>query len=144
MDTSVTLIVSAGIQGIVGFLVWVAVRRPIDNLSRENVEMKRDLRELANQRVAAIEETQKQHSHAINDAARVNMTIPECQAKHKELAQAQASFGAAVVDLARVQESLKNTASFVREVNQRVIGTITDIASIKSLEARVERLEDRK
>jgi hypothetical protein len=144
MDTSVTLIVSAGIQGIVGFLVWVAVRRPIDNLSRENVEMKRDLRELANQRVAAIEETQKQHSHAINDAARVNMTIPECQEKHKELIHAQTSFNMAVVDLARVQESLKNTAAFVREVNNRVIGAITDIASIKGLEIRVERLEDRK
>jgi FtsZ-binding cell division protein ZapB len=143
MDTSVTLIVSAGIQGIVGFLVWVAVRRPIDNLSRENVEMKRDLRELANQRVAAIEETQKQHSHAINDAARVNMTIPECQEKHRELARAQRDFGMAVTDLARVQEAMKNTASFVKEVNQRMIGVIADIASIKSLEGRVERLEDR-
>jgi hypothetical protein len=144
MDPTITLIVSAGIQGIVGFLVWVAVRRPIDNLGRENVEMKRTLRELSDQRVKAIESVQAEHSRQIAEAGRINMTVPECQEKHKELIHAQTSFNMAVVDLARVQESLKNTASFVREVNNRVIGAITDIASIKGLEIRVERLEDRK
>lgn len=144
MDPTTLITVSAAIQGIVGFLVWVAVRRPIDNLSRENVEMKRDLRELANQRVAAIEARQDEHSRQIASAAKVNMTIPECQEKHRELAHAQRDFSLSVLDLAKVQESLKNTASFVREVNDRVIGTMTDIASIKSLEGRVERLEDRK
>jgi hypothetical protein len=144
MDSTYIIVVATTIiQSAISFVLWMAVRRPIDQLSTENADLRRDMRQLAEQRVSSIEIKQAEHDRELAQAPKRYTEADKCRELHRELAASQAEFRSAVVDLAHVQEAVKTTANFVREVNQRVIGAMTDIASIKSLESRVERLEDR-
>lgn len=137
---STTLIVSAGIQAAVGFFVWIAIRRPIDQLSDDNKAMRVEIAQLRDNRIAAIERAQAEHER------KIQTVVPSefCKEQHRGLSAGIHEFRAAVVDLAHVQTELKNTAAFVSEVNGRVMGLISDVAGIESLEKRVTRLEDRK
>jgi hypothetical protein len=136
----IDIAITGSIQAVVGFGVWFAVRRPIDELSAENQELRRDIKALADHRVASIESRQAEHERRFPDL----VSAKTCMERHRELAEAQREFHGAVVDLAAAQQKLEDTAQFVSEVNQRVISALTDMKRIDAIERRVERVEDRK
>ena len=138
MDAT-TLILSGAIQAVVGFGVWFSIRRPIDLLSDDNKAMRTEITQLKDQRMASLERAQTALEHKIKDVVSVAL----CEKQHHELTAAMGEFRGAVLDLAHVQTKLEGTAEFVSEVNNRVMGLISDVGSVASLEKRVDRLEDK-
>jgi len=145
-----TVIVSGLVQTGIGFLFWFAVQRTVERVDK----LQGELAELKDRRVTGIEDALKEHTEAnetrfekhtaarkeiygrIEALERNKVESTACREMMREIAAGMAEYRAAVIDLAKVQESVRNLAGFVSEVNQRVISTMTDLAEQKGRQPR--------
>ena len=130
--------VSATVQCGIGMLFWFAVQRNIQKVDR----LQGDLDSLKTERVDKLAEDMKAHEER-NAMARKKIyeeivalrtgyvSQTACDKVHNTVGQQMDRMQGFVIDLARVNESVRSTASFVDEVNQRVIAAGQDIARLQ-------------
>jgi Mg2+ and Co2+ transporter CorA len=130
--------VTALVQAAIGFLFWILMQRTVEKVDR----LQREIEELKDRRVAAIESTAKEESEKnaarrkeiyerLAKVERESVTVAKCHEQHQELLEGFAEYRGAVIDLGKVQEKLSLTANFVSEVNERVIALKEDVARMQ-------------
>lgn len=134
----VGIAVSAAIQGLVGLVIWAAVRRNLERVDR----LEGEIGELKDRRIGGLEQAFRDHEE-LNRVAREELfkelrgihtgfvNKADCFAMHREMTKQFDRFSSAVIDLARVQERNEQLAGFIEEVNNRVISTMQDVSKIQ-------------
>jgi hypothetical protein len=138
MDGLMPVVVTACVQAAIGFLFWLLMQRTVEKVDR----LQREIEELKDNRVGAIEQGMKEEIE--KNAARrkeiyerlgamekTSVTMALCREQHKALMESLEEYRGAVLDLARVQQNVTNTAKFVDEVNERVICLKEDVARMQ-------------
>jgi hypothetical protein len=148
------------INVIVGGVFSLVIRKPFVDAaqnslraSQEAKEAKAEVVKLRETRVADIEgrvELQRENMDRRMELAAASrkgmheqiarlesecVTRSDCKAQHDRqaelMAHAQARFADAVRDMGVIQERVTSTATFLKEVNDRTIGIMQDVASIR-------------
>ena len=140
-----TLVMGAVIQALIGTAFWLLIQRAIQKVEK----LQEAIEDLKERRVAVIERNLEAHRreddgrfHAASESRKgMHLRISTierdyvpgslCRQQHLELRQGQEEFRAAVVDLAGLRSEINTTTAFLREVNQRVIAAMTDIARLE-------------
>lgn len=133
--------VSAAVQGLVGLLIYVAIRRNLEKVDR----LEETVKELEDQKIARINADIREHKaeddKRFEAAAKSRLGLHEdvedirthfvhvktCQKQHE-------TFTAAVTDLARVQERTETTTRMLDNLNQRITGIIQDLAKVEAVQ----------
>lgn len=136
-----SMVASAAISGIIGILIWIAVRRPIDVATRRHEQLEDEVRDLREQRVGRLEkEMEKETTGSMNDrrdmddkVARVRQEFvhkKECSEAMGLMRDQLASFNGSVLKLERVSERTDQALESTKELMQQVISTKEDLAHL--------------
>lgn len=133
-----TVAVSAGIQSIVGLILYFAVRRQVekvDVLTDQVTDLKdkqlADTNERLGRHIEKESESRKELYGRVGNLERNSVPADLCRQTHRELAQGQQEFRAAVIDLAGVQQQITNVSRFISDVNERQIALGQDLAEMR-------------
>lgn len=132
------VVVTALVQTLIGFLFWFLMQRTVEKVDR----LQREISELKDNRVSAIEHDVKDENdknaarrkeiyERLSAVEKMGETMKSLREQHEALTETLHEYRAGVIDLARVQEKLSNTAKFVDEVNERVISLKEDVARMQ-------------
>ena len=139
-----TVIVAGFVQAAIGVLFWLSIQRTVEKLDR----LQGEVQTLKDKNVKAIAGDLKEHTEAnekrfaeesagrkeihdvVNRIERDYVQAQLCRETHQALADSLLEYRSSVVDMARVQTRLDGTVKFLDEVNQRVLGTVADVAAI--------------
>lgn len=133
-----TVVVSGVIQTGIGVMFWFAIQRTVEKVDK----LTEQVADLKDRRVTAMEAAHKEHAEKDASArkglyervATIERTYVEgtaCRVMMAEIKDGMTEYRAAVLDLAKVQADVQHAARFVAEVNERVIGVVTDVARIQ-------------
>jgi SMC interacting uncharacterized protein involved in chromosome segregation len=132
------VVVTAFVQTGIGFLFWMLMQRTVEKVDR----LQREISELKDNRVSNIEHDIKDENEKnaarrkeiyerLSAVEKMGEAMKFLREQHEALQDSLQEYRAGVIDLARVQEKLSNTAKFVDEVNDRVISLKEDVARMQ-------------
>ena len=129
-----TIVVEAVINGLVGLAIWFAIQRTVEQVDKLQIKIddleNRRLGNIERAGTAAQEKIEASRSEfiaRIGALERVAVLEEKCLHRHESLASTLSEFRGAVIDLARVETNMGNTAAFLNEVNNRVISLKEDV-----------------
>lgn len=151
LEALATAAAGSAVTGVIGFVLWLVLRRPQEREDRQVETLKTRVDKLEGQRVAKmeldIESARKARGQIRDDIVRVDaqaMKRKDCE-EHMEKLDAKwgtrtQEFTAAVLKLERVGERVDAVTKRLENVTEEQIHTQTDLAG---LTARVEALKER-
>jgi hypothetical protein len=133
--------VSALIQALVGFAVWLLIRRNIEKVDR----LEQAVNDLENDKVQRIADDLEKHAAEDNrrfegesiSRKKIHEDITEIKTHfvHVKTCQKQhETFTVAVTDLAKVQERTENVTKMLDALNGRMVGMVQDIAAVQAVQ----------
>jgi len=140
-----SLLVGALIQGAIGLLFYLAVKRNLEKVDR----LEEKLGIMERDHISKIEADAKEHANKIEgkftaDAAKRKalyerledmrgefVQVTNCTKIHEQWAAQFERFSGAVLDLARVQAETKLTAEQLKLVSERVIALGNDVSKME-------------
>lgn len=141
VSVAVSTAISAAVQGLVGMLIWLGIRRNIEKVDR----LERDVKSLETEKIDRLESDLEKHEAETNRRFEADtqsrrkiheeLTFVRTHFVHVETCKYQhEKFEGAVQDLARVQERTEATTRLLEKLNERITGMVQDIARVEALQ----------
>lgn len=146
---AVAAMVSAVIQGSVGTLIWLAVRRNVETVDR----LREKINEFESKRLAAVEQSVKSLAATESDGRRrIHEEITwvrthfvhskTCEKMMGDVARGMENFASATHDLAKIQTATEANTREINRVAERIAALAEDQARMQGRHERMTKNED--
>jgi hypothetical protein len=135
-----TVVAAAAVEGVIGLAIYLGIRRPLDQLSTENGNLRRDVVHLRDDQVKALADRVERHEKRFGYIERGYVSSDSCEKMHRETRETGQKVIDAAIKIAGVQKDAERAIQWLGDASNQLIAAKADVAG---LTARLEAMEDR-